>query len=420
MPKQNRSLFFSLAKQYGTPFYLYDQAILHETYHALRTLFPPQCDIFYSLKANPNIAICSAVQRLGAGAEVCSLLELECAKKSGFAAENIIFLGPAKTETELLACIQMDIAAIVCESKREFQRIALLAERCQKQVNVALRINPHFVSKTAALKMGGQSSQFGMDEEIILNEQDFFFAQSYIRVIGIQVYNGTRILDAETIVDNTENIFHLFKKFNQCSPRAFTFLDIGGGLGVPYFKQETALDLIKLKQFIQPVFSAFSAEFPAVRLILETGRFLLAPAGVMVSRIVDKKNSKGKIYLITDGGTNCHMAAVGVGVLVKDNFPISLVSQNPQLQHNEVVQIAGPLCTPGDLLAKNISLPLAEIGDLVVVHYSGAYGLTASPILFLSHGAPVELFLIDNQVDMIRARQTTEDFFKQQFCIGQK
>lgn len=171
---------------------------------------------------------------------------------------------------------------------------------------------------------------------------------------------------------------------------------------------------------MQPIFSVFNSEFPAVRLILETGRFLLAAAGVMVSRIVDKKNSKGKIYLVTDGGTNCHMAAVGVGGLVKDNFPISLVSQNPQPQHTEMVQVAGPLCTPGDLLAKNITLPLAEIGDLIVVHYSGAYGLTASPVLFLSHGMPVELLLADKQVHVIRARQTIEDFFKQQFFIGQK
>lgn len=414
--------FFTIAKNYGTPFYLYDQAVLQETYQNLRATFPNVLEIFYSLKANPNLALCRVLQKLGAGAEVCSLVELETAIRAGFTPQNIIFLGPAKTEAELVACIQLGIAAIVCESKTEFNRITLLAQKLQKQVNVALRINPNFISKTASLKMGGQASQFGMDEELVLAEQVFFFNQPQIKIIGIHVYNGTRILDLQTVFDNTRNIFQLFEKITACSKQKLTFLDIGGGLGVPYFDQEQALDLPQLKKLLEPIILAWTKQFPDTRLILETGRFLLAPSGVFVSRIVDKKISKGETYLITDGGTNCHMAAVGLGSLVKRNFPISLLSQDRENavkstsdNASSCVQIVGPLCTPGDLLAKNIQLPDANIGDLIVVHHSGAYGLTASPILFLSHGFPAELLLQNNQVHLIRARQTTSDFFNNQF-----
>ena len=435
--------FFTIAKEYDTPFYLYDQAVLQDTYQNLRAVFPSVLEIFYSLKANPNLALCGVLQKLGAGAEVCSLVELETAIRVGFTPQNIIFLGPAKTEDEIAACIKLGIAAIVCESKNEFNRINLLAQQQQKQVNVALRINPNFVSKTASLKMGGQASQFGMDEDLVLAEYEFFFNQPAIKIIGIHVYNGTRILDPQTVFDNTRSIFELFEKITACSKQTLTFLDIGGGLGVPYFDQEQAVNLQQLKNLLEPIILAWANQFPTTRLILETGRFLLAPAGVFVSRIVDKKVSKGETYLITDGGTNCHMAAVGLGSFVKRNFPISLLSQDAETKsascdktnlsisadplcvkstaHNasSCVQIVGPLCTPGDLLAKNIQLPDAAIGDLIVVHHSGAYGLTASPVLFLSHGFPAELLLHNNQVHLIRARQTMHDFFNNQFLLGE-
>jgi diaminopimelate decarboxylase len=418
--KDMSSLLTAITKNYATPFYLYDYEILKSTYYNLRSIFPSQVDIFYSMKANPNLSICTELRRLGACAEVCSLFELEAAIKSGFLANNIIFVGPAKTREELLACIKFKIYAIVCESHHEFNLIEKLAKELQVVVPVALRINPNFILKTAALKMGGQASQFGIDEELFFSDPNFFFKQPLIKIIGIHVYNGTRLLNAHAIIENISNIFHLFARISDLMNLRFEMLDIGGGLGVPYFENEHELDLDLLKALLAPIVDQFVRSYPSTRIILESGRFLVAQCGVFVSNILDKKISKQRQFLVTDGGTNCHMAAIGVGSLFKRNFPISLSKASHRGMENEYCyDIVGPLCTPGDLIGKNVVLPNAEIGDWIVVHCSGAYGPTASPTMFLSHGFPAEILLKNNQVHLIRSSQKLEDFFFNQFIVDE-
>lgn len=409
-----------ITEQYGTPLYVYDAEKYAESYYDLQSIFTKEVDIFYSIKANPNINICSEIKTLGACTEVCSYTELITVIQAGFLPDNIIFVGPAKTVQDISTCMDYDIYAIVCESKTELKLISEIAGIKNKVARVALRINPSFESKSALLKMGGKPSQFGMDEEQVIQDKEYFLSMPAIEIIGIHVYNGTRILDAQVIAENTENVLMLSDQISQEWGIRFSMVDIGGGLGIPYFDNESELNQVELRSLMQPIIGAYRESNPHTRIILESGRFLSGRAGIFISQILDVKTSKGENFLVTNGGTNCHMAAVGVGGLIKRNFPISLLPQFPDIYPSEKLMpynITGPLCTPGDLIGKNVMLPEAHRGDFIVIHNSGAYGATASPVMFLSHGFPTEVLIKEGKPYLIRKPQKTPDFLAHQIWM---
>ncbi len=412
-----------ITEQYGTPLYLYDAEKYKESYEEIKTAFSEEVDVFYSIKANPNINICAEMRKLGACTEVCSYTELVTVIKAGFLPENIIFVGPAKTREDIVACLNYDIYAIVCESKAEFKLISEIATKKQQVARVALRINPSFSCKNALLKMGGQPSQFGMDENQVMRDKHYFLSMPSIHLMGIHIYNGTRILDPQVIAENTENVLVLSDKISKEWGVKFSMVDIGGGLGVPYFDNEPELNQTELKSLMHPIIHAYRENNPHTRIILESGRFLTAKAGIFISQILDVKLSKGEYFLITNGGTNCHMAAVGVGGLIKRNFPISLLPQFPDVYPSHSLteyNITGPLCTPGDLVGKKVLLPDAYSGDFIIIHHSGAYGATASPVMFLSHGFPTEVLVKEGKPYLIRKPQKTVDFLSHQIWMEEE
>lgn len=404
-----------IAEKFKTPFYLYNAEEVKRKYKLLSMAFGSRVDVYYSIKANPNLSLCNLLKKLNAGAEVCSEYELLAAIKVGFDPKNIIYVGPAKSEKSIKMALSHNINFIVCESLSEYERIERLAKELNILARVVIRINPNFVAKNALLKMGGKPSQFGMDENIIFENLNFFKNKKNIEILGIHVYNGTRILDAESIVENTKSIFLLAKKFSHIFKINLKVVDIGGGIGVPYYENEEKFDLNKLNTLILPELNKFHLDFPGTKIILESGRFLVAEAGIFVSRIIDVKSSKGENFIITDGGTNCHMAA-NVTDIFKRNFPIKLISHQKNFISKPMknYHITGPLCTPGDLIGKNILLNTACENDFIVIEKSGAYGATFSPVLFLSHGYPCELLMDKENVFLIRSRDSENDFFKNQ------
>lgn len=418
----NRESLIDAATKFRTPFYCYSAQSLNNNFQLLRNALPSSVDIFYSIKANPNIAICQELGYLGACAELCSLYEIYAALHAGFKAENIIFVGPAKSNREIEKCIELDVYAIICESITEYQRISDIAKQYGKVARVALRINPSHSSKTALLKMGGKASQFGMDEEIIFQNRDYFLMMPNIELVGIHIYNGTRILTASTIVENTSYILNLARYIQKEWQVRFKMVDIGGGLGVPYYEGEQELNLKALSSGLRPLVGNYQNDFPNTRIILESGRYLTAKAGIFISQVVDIKTSKNEHFIITDGGSNCHMAASGMGSLIKRNFPIEILRQNQEIEHAKLpiqtYNITGPLCTPGDLIGKQVTLPKISIGDFVIVKNSGAYGPTASPVMFLSHGFPAEILLKNNQFHLIRERFSEPHFMDNQYLIN--
>jgi diaminopimelate decarboxylase len=404
---QNDSLR-DIAEKFGTPLYIYDCMEIQKNYTELKNSCTNHVEIFYSLKANPNLAISASLKKMGAGAEVCSGFELQSALIAGYSPENILFVGPLKKPEEIIYALEKNIYAIVCESKEELIFINELAKTRRVVANVAIRINPSFAVRDASLKMGGVPSQFGIDQEDVFKNKNFFLKKKSVNIIGIHVFNGTRILQATQFYENTRRILELSDELENKWGVSFSMLDIGGGIGVPYFQNETEFDVAELKKIISPLIFNYKE-----RHILESGRYLVATAGVFVCRIGSIKVSKNVTFLITDGGMNCHLTAAGYGSVLKRNFPITLLAKSKSTKQVSY-HIAGPLCTPADLIGRDVMLPEAKVGDYIVIFVSGAYGPTASPILFLGHGHPAETFIDQNEVKIIRERDIMDDVFRKQ------
>ncbi|MFA6409427.1 MAG: diaminopimelate decarboxylase [Gammaproteobacteria bacterium] len=392
-----------IAREYGTPLYLYDYAKLHSSWQELRSVLPLDVDIFYSLKANPNPTLVKEFCALDAGAEVCSLQELETALQTGFSSEDILFLGPGKTHQEIEHCLDVDIYALVCESFHELNVINKLAQKRQKKARVAIRINPNFCAIGAALKMGGRPTQFGIDENELLAREKEIFALSFVDVIGIHIYNGTRILDHQSIVENSKRVLNLADSLERRWGKKWEMVDVGGGIGVPYFPGEKTIEIESLRVGLS-VLSNYKKDHPKTRIIWESGRFLVASCGYLLMRILDIKKSKGENFIITNGGMNCFSAATGAGSVLARNFPISLIKKDNDTAVSAdaaVYTITGRLCTPGDVIARKVFLNSPKIGDQIALGMAGAYGRSASPGLFLSHGYPMEILIKNGEMFLI-------------------
>jgi diaminopimelate decarboxylase len=405
-----------LAKAYGTPFYLYDGDELGSRMTDLRGLLHPRLEIFYSLKANPNVSICALLHSHGARAEVSSLAELVTARRAGVPPEHIIFLGPGKTRAELAACLDEGVYTIVCESFGELDLIDELARDRGVVAPVALRVNPQFRVKGSGLTMGGKPRQFGIDETQLMAESGLAARYRNVRLMGVQVYMGTRILSEDAIAENTERIFELAERVAATVGFPLEMADIGGGFGVAYFDGERDLDLELLAARLNPIIDTFAGRHPGTRLVLELGRYLTATSGTYVVRVQYVKASHGESFAVADGGTNHHMAAVGIGSFVKRNFPIRLLNRIDE-PATESWHVTGPLCTPNDTLGKRVALPPVRPGDLVGVLRSGAYGPSASPVLFLSHGHPAEVIVHDGQSYLVRGRDGVDDLLRRQHLL---
>ncbi|OLB77581.1 MAG: diaminopimelate decarboxylase [Actinobacteria bacterium 13_2_20CM_2_71_6] len=406
--------FSQLAERFGTPLFVYDGAVLADRYGRLRDGLDPPVDLFYSLKANPNVAVCAALRGLGAGAEVSSLAELETAFRAGVPAADIIFPGPGKSPAELAACLDAGIHAIVCESVGELALVNQLARARGTRARVAIRVNPEFSLRSTTLAMGGKPRQFGIDETQLRREGlDLAGRFPHVEVIGVHVYMGTRILDANVVVENTVRILDLARDLSARLGFPLRLVDVGGGLGVPYFEGERELDTDAMLPRLNEAFGGFRTEHPGTRLVMELGRYLTAPAGTYLIGVRYTKTSQGERFAVADGGTHHHLAAVGIGSFVKRDFPMFLANRDGMGEPSPWT-IAGPLCTPNDTLGRHVALPALRPGDLLGVRYSGAYGPTASPGLFLGHGYPAEVLVHSGVPYLVRERDEPADLLARQ------
>jgi len=404
-----------LAERFGTPLYVYDGDVLSEAIAGLRRALHPKLEFFYSLKANPNISVFDVLRAGGARAEVSSLVELRTVLAAGTEPENIIFLGPGKSERELVACLEAGIYAIVCESFAELDQIEQLAAERDVRQRVLLRVNPEVAIGGSRLTMGGKPRQFGIDEAQVLSAGNLPKKYSHADVAGVQVYLGTRILDAEVVGKNTRYILDLADRVADSTGIRLDTVDIGGGLGVAYFEGEEDIDPGEVAAQINPQLEAFAASHPDTRLIMESGRYLAGRCGTYVIGVRYVKESMGERFAVADGGTHHHMAAVGIGSFVKRNFPAALLSRRAdQAGEPESWNVTGPLCTPNDSILKHAQLPPLQPGDLLGILCSGAYGPSASPGLFLSHGFPAEVLVVDGTAHLVRRRDEPEDLMSPQ------
>lgn len=402
-----------LAERFGTPLYVYDGDVIAAQYHGLRDRLHPSVEMFYSLKANPNISVCALLHSMGARAEVSSLTELITAQRAGVPAEHIMFLGPGKSRTEIVACVKEDVT-LICES---FGELALIDEIAAEQgvtARVMLRVNPAFAVKGGGLTMGGKPRQFGIDEGALLSTPDIVADYPCVRLCGFQAYMGTRFLTEDVIVENTTRILERAQVLSDRLGIPLEVVDVGGGLGVAYFDGERDLDVAVLAERLNPVFAAFAQRHPQTRLVMELGRYLVGHSGIYAVEVRYVKDSMSELFAVADGGTNHHMAAVGIGSFVKRNFPMRLLNRGGA---SEITRwnVTGPLCTPNDTLGKAVDLPLdLRPGDIIGVERSGAYGPTASPVHFLSHGYPAEVLVHNGRARLVRSRDDAESLLSSQ------
>jgi len=386
------ALQIAAAQQFGTPVYLYDLDILTARLALLSGLFGDRFGLSYAVKANPNMAILQAVKPWLATFDASSIAEVERALVAGMAPARITFSGPAKRDAELQRAIAVGVGEMVLENEGEARRLSRFAVAAGQVQKVLVRINPRRVPRGFGASMAATPSQFGIDEEDLASALPMIRDLPGLELIGFHIYSGTNCRDAAAIAENFAIFADLFRRAQAIAGIAPQALVFGSGFGVPYLPGETHLDHAALPARINPIIDALRAEAPfaRARCTLELGRWLVAPAGWLLTGVISAKPSRGAAIRCLDAGFNNHLAAASMmGTVIPRNWVFANVT-NPDgavAPHT----LTGPLCTSIDRLAVAAELPDVRVGDVLSVAMSGAYGLTASPSRFISHPEPREV-----------------------------
>jgi diaminopimelate decarboxylase len=381
-----------IAAQVGTtPFYAYDRSVMTRKVDLLRQTFPKGVHLHYAVKANPMPAVVRHMLALTDGLDLASAGEMQVALDAGADAKLISMAGPGKTDNELARAAAADIT-INIESERELRVLAQIGAQTKRKPRVAIRVNPDFELKSSGMKMSGGPKQFGIDSERV-PEVLRSMTGLPVEFHGFHIFSGSQNLRPDAIVEAQTKSVALAIELAKHAPAPVRSLNIGGGLGIPLFPGEQMLDLAPIAANLLQLVPQVKQHLPHTELVLELGRYLVGESGIYVCKIIDRKISRGQVFLVSDGGLHHHLSASGnFGQVVRKNHPVA-IGNRLRGSEREIASVVGPLCTPLDLLADRMDLARAEPGDLVVVFQSGAYGFTASPLAFLSHPPPKEILL---------------------------
>jgi len=381
-----------LAERIGqTPFYAYDRSLLRQRVAELRAALPAGIKLHYAMKANPMPAVVCLMAGLVDGIDVASGGELKVALDAGADVAEVSFAGPGKRAAELRQAAAAGVL-INLESFREVELLASISQQLGTPARVAVRVNPDFELKGSGMKMGGGPKQFGVDVEL-LPELLSQVKCSGLAFEGFHLFAGSQNLRAESICEAQLKSYELARRLAEDAPAPVRCLNLGGGFGIPYFPGETRLDLAPIADNLAQLLDRARSELPQAELVIELGRYLVGEAGIYVTRILDRKVSRGQVFLVTDGGLNHHLSASGnFGQVIRKNYPVTIGNRADSAER-ETASVVGPLCTPLDLLADRLDLPVAQEGDLAVIFQSGAYGSSASPQTFLGHAGVTEVLV---------------------------
>jgi diaminopimelate decarboxylase len=373
-----------VAEARETPLFVYSRAMLEARMMALRAAMPGQVKIHYAMKANPFPPVLEAMAELVDGLDVASGGELAMARKAGFLPREISFAGPGKRDAELLAAVRTGVTLNV-ESAGEARRALDAGMTCGTTPRLAIRVNPEFELRGSGMKMGGGAKPFGVDEDQVAALARSIIAEG-CEWRGLHIFAGSQALDAAAISEAQGNALATALRLTEAIGQPLPHLNLGGGFGIPYFDKDQPLDIEAVGSRLENLLDGVSNALQETVFALELGRYLVGEAGVYLTRIVDRKVSKGVTFLVTDGGLHHQLAATGnFGAVVRRNYPVTLATRFDAPPEEEV-NVVGCLCTPLDRLADNVMLPRAEVGDLVAIFLAGAYGASASPATFLGQG----------------------------------
>ena len=382
----------ALAEAAGdTPLFVYDRAMLTARAAEWRAAMPREVQLHYAMKANPFAPLLAHMATIVDGFDVASGAELALALASGMAAEHISFAGPGKRDRELEAAIAAG-ATLNLESAGEGARALAIADRIGTRPRLAVRVNPDFDLKGSGMKMGGGAKPFGVDADTV---------PALVRRLidagadwqGFHIFAGSQALDAGAIAETQARTVALAGRLANAIGAAPPLVNLGGGMGVPYFPGDVAVDVAAVGAALGDTLAKRDAALADSRFAMELGRWLVAEAGVYLTRVIDRKTSHGETFLVTDGGLHHQLAASGnFGTVIRRNYPIG-VANRFGAPAEETVSVVGCLCTPLDRLGDQVGLPRADVGDLIALFQAGAYGASASPAAFLGQGPAREMLV---------------------------
>lgn len=403
--------FLSIAKNHGTPLYVYDFDAIQSRLRNLRSLFGQNIELYYAVKANSNLKLLTYMRPLIDGLDISSAGEMKQALLASYRPDQLSWAGPGKTTQEIEFTLKNDCGSLSVESIDELKTLITITEQLSCKVSIFLRINPAQLTPQFAIKMGGKASQFGMEEENIDQAMSLISQYNHrFNFIGYHIYAGTQCLDPQGLLDNIAYTLNLVQRLASQYSLKPQKLNLGGGFGLPYFENDHELDIKEVSQSINSMLRTFEKTYALnLTYILELGRFLVGEFGYYLTKILATKESRGKTYCIVDGGMHQNMSASGsFGQIIRKNYKIRNLSHRSE--PIKKVDIAGCLCTTLDTLATNICMNSPKVGDVLLFENSGAYGFTASPLLFLGHETPKEILIREGQMEIIRSSKHLTDF----------
>lgn len=400
----------ALAERFGTPLYVFDAGVLRASLGAVREALGPRVEVLFALKANPNAAVAQVLREGGAGAEVASAGEILVARHAGFEGSAVQFAGPGKHGEDLRLALEDGITLNV-ESLAELEAVAEAARATGRRARVALRVNPSESKAGSRMSMGGGSAKFGIDADMLCEVAARADALEDVELRGLHTYAGTQTFDHEGWLAHARFLFESAAMVEAHLGRELETLNFGGGFGVPVFESDPTFDLAAAGAGLRALIEADAR--PARRYFVELGRYLSAPCGVFLTRVVLVKESRGKTHAILDGGMHNHAAAAGLGTVIRRSFPM-VKATALRAEAGPALQLGGPLCTPADAFPTSERLPPLARADLVAFLASGAYGLTFSNVLFLSHAAPAEVLVERGEAFVVREAGRPQDALRGQ------
>ena len=374
-----------------TPLFVYSAGLIRRRVALLRDVMPKRLRLHYAVKANPYRPVLELLRELTDGFDIASLGELEMVLAAGQDPAVVSFAGPGKRDAELEAAIHHGVT-LNLESEGEARRALAIGERLGVTPRLAIRVNPEFELRGSGMKMGGGAKPFGIDaERVPALAREVIAAGAQWR--GLHVFTGSQALDAGAIAETQGNVLDLAARIANDVGAPLLHLNMGGGFGIPYFHGDQPLDVAAVGSALAERFAELPAELAGTEFAIELGRYLVGEAGVYLARIVDRKESHGQVFLVTDGGLHHQLAASGnFGTVVRRNYPAAIATRFGA-EPTEEANVVGCLCTPLDRLADQALLPRAEEGDLIAIFCAGAYGASASPAAFLGQGPAAEMLV---------------------------
>ena len=395
------ALLTAIAERVGTPAYVYNANAIRAQYHALEdALAQVPHRIHYSVKANGNLGVLRLLRQLGAGADIVSVGELHRARAAGFAPEAIVFSGVGKTDAELSEAVRVGVGFVHVESAGERDALLVAARRVGKQVGVGIRVNPDVAADTHPhIKTGERTAKFGVPFDEVVGLARRLVDEPAARLRSLAMHIGSQITDPEPYRRGTVKLLELVAAVRASGVQTMECLDVGGGLGVRYHREQ----LLSLKAFAAAVAPPVRAA--GLTLLLEPGRFLVANAGVLLTRVLYRKHSGGREYVIVDAGMSdfirpSHYNAHHEIVPLKDGS-----------RPDRVVNVVGPICESGDFLALDRKLPLVEPGEYLAVLGTGAYGFVMSST-YNARPRPPEVIVEGDRWYVARARESLDDLLR--------